>query len=36
MNSGTPTMPSLPMAAISAEAPFSVTYSSETTDDVGK
>ena len=36
MNSEMPTMPSLPTTAISAEAPFSITYSSETMAVVGK
>ena len=36
MNSDTPTTPSLPTTAISAEAPFSITYSSETMAVVGK
>ena len=36
MNSEMPTMPSLPTTAISAAAPFSITYSSETMADVGK
>jgi hypothetical protein len=36
MNSATPTMPSLPTTAISADAPSSMTYSSEMIDVVGK
>ena len=36
MKSEMPTMPSLPTTAISAEAPFSITYSSETMAVVGK
>jgi hypothetical protein len=36
MNRATPTMPSLPTTEISAEAPFSITYRSETIDSVGK
>src|ERR1700677_233271 len=36
MNSETPTMPSLPTTAISAEAPFSITYKRETIAVVGK
>jgi hypothetical protein len=36
MKSEIPTMPSLPTTAISADAPFSITYSSETMAVVGK
>jgi len=36
MNNEMPTTPSLPTTAISAEAPFSITYSSETIEVVGK
>jgi hypothetical protein len=36
MNRDIPTMPSLPTTAISADAPFSMTYSSETMAVVGK
>ncbi len=36
MNSETPTMPSLPTTAISADAPFSITYSNDTIAVVGK
>jgi hypothetical protein len=36
MNKETPTMPSFPTTAISAEAPFSSKYSSETMEVVGK
>jgi hypothetical protein len=36
MNSEMPTMPSCPTTAISAEAPSSITYSSEMIDVVGK
>jgi hypothetical protein len=36
MNSEMPTMPSLPTTAISAEAPSSITYSSDTMEVVGK
>jgi len=36
MNRETPTTPSFPATAISADAPFSSTYSSETIDEVGK
>ncbi len=36
MNSETPTNPSLPTTASSADAPFSITYSSETMAVVGK
>ena len=36
MNSEMPTMPSKPTTAISAEAPFSITYSKETMAEVGK
>ena len=36
MNSETPTMPSRPTTAISAEAPSSIKYSSETIAVVGK
>ncbi len=36
MNNGTPTMPSLPTTAISADAPFSVMHISATIADVGK
>ena len=36
MNSEMPTIPSLPTTAISAEAPSSITYSSETMEVVGK
>ena len=36
MNSDIPTMPSLPTTAISADAPSSITYSSETIEVVGK
>ncbi len=36
MNSEMPTMPSWPTTAISAEAPFSITYSSDTIASVGK
>ena len=36
MNSEMPTIPSLPTMAISADSPFSVTYSSETMVVVGK
>src|SRR5580704_2445753 len=36
MNSETPTMPSRPTMAISAESPSAVTYSNDTMHDVGK
>jgi len=36
MNSEIPTRPSLPTTAISADEPFSITYSSETIALVGK
>src|ERR1700686_154104 len=36
MNNEIPTIPSLPTTAISADAPFSMTYSSETMEVVGK
>jgi hypothetical protein len=36
MNSEIPTIPSRPTTAISAEDPFSITYSSDTIEVVGK
>jgi hypothetical protein len=36
MNTETPTRPSLPTTAISAESPFAMTYRSETMQVVGK
>ena len=36
MNSEMPTTPSLPTTAISADAPFSITYSRETIELAGK
>lgn len=36
MNRDIPSTPSLPTMAISAEAPFSITYNSEIMDVVGK
>jgi len=35
MNSETPTIPSFPTTEISADAPFSMTYSSETMESIG-